>query len=44
MLSAMIGFVVSFYLDLPTGACIVIVSAAIFALAGLYGAIRGTGD
>ncbi|MCJ7779152.1 MAG: metal ABC transporter permease, partial [Sedimentisphaerales bacterium] len=44
MLSALIGFMVSFYLDLPTGACIVLVSAAIFALAALYRAIRGTGD
>lgn len=44
MLSALIGFMVSFYLDLPTGACIVLVSAAIFALAALYRAIRGTSD
>jgi manganese/iron transport system permease protein len=44
MLSALIGFMASFYLDLPTGACIVLVSAAIFALAALYRAIRGTGD
>jgi manganese/iron transport system permease protein len=44
MLSALIGFVVSFYLDLPTGACIVITSAAIFALAALYRSIRGIGD
>jgi len=40
MLSALVGFVVSFYLDLPTGACIVIISAAIFALAALYGSVR----
>ena len=36
MISALAGFLVSFYLDLPAGACIVIVSVAIFALATLY--------
>ncbi|MEJ2647961.1 MAG: metal ABC transporter permease [Sedimentisphaerales bacterium] len=36
MISALAGFLFSFYLDLPTGACIVIVSVAIFALATLY--------
>jgi len=33
MASALTGFLVSYYLDLPTGACIVIVSAGIFAAA-----------
>ncbi len=33
MLSTIIGFCVSFWLDLPTGACIVLTSTAIFALA-----------
>ncbi|MFC1780681.1 metal ABC transporter permease [Planctomycetota bacterium] len=36
MLSALAGFLVSFYSNLPTGACIVIVSVAIFALATGY--------
>lgn len=36
ILSAVGGFVVSFYLDLPTGACIVIVSTLIFAAAAVY--------
>jgi len=44
MLSALIGFMVSFYLDLPTGACIVLVSSAIFALAALCRSIRGSDD
>ncbi len=39
VLSAVGGFVVSFYLDLPTGACIVIVSTLIFALAAAYRAL-----
>jgi len=33
MFTAIAGFIVSFYLDLPTGACIVVVSALIFAAA-----------
>ena len=40
MTSAVIGFLVSYYLDLPTGACIVIVSATIFAVSASYRAIR----
>lgn len=36
MASALIGFLISYYLDLPTGACIVIVSASIFGLAALW--------
>ncbi len=38
--SAVIGFLVSYYLDLPTGACIVIVSAIIFAASASYRALR----
>jgi manganese/iron transport system permease protein len=41
MASAVIGFWVSYYLDLPTGACIVIVSASFFAVSVLYKALRG---
>jgi manganese/iron transport system permease protein len=44
MLSALIGFVISFYLNLPTGACIVIVSVAIFAIASAFRAITGRSD
>jgi type IV secretory pathway TrbD component len=44
MLSALVGLVVAFYLNLRTGACIVLVSAAILALAALYRAIRGRQD
>jgi len=36
MLSALVGFLVSYYLNLPTGACIVIVATVIFALAATY--------
>jgi len=36
MLSAVSGFLVSFYCNLPTGACIVVVSTVIFALAVIY--------
>lgn len=36
MISALAGFLVSFYLNLPTGACIVIVSVLIFVLATAY--------
>jgi len=36
MLSAVAGFLVSFYSNLPTGACIVVVSTLIFALAATY--------
>ena len=41
MLSTMVGFFVSYYLDLPTGACIVIVSVVIFALTTLFKHITG---
>jgi len=44
MASAVIGFLVSYYLDLPTGACIVIVSAVIFAVSALYRTFRGKRD
>jgi manganese/iron transport system permease protein len=40
VLSTTAGFFLSFYLDLPTGACIVIVSTLIFAVSALYGSIR----
>ncbi|MDY0357736.1 MAG: metal ABC transporter permease, partial [Sedimentisphaerales bacterium] len=36
VLSAVGGFIVSYYLNLPTGACIVLTSALVFALAALY--------
>ena len=42
--SAVIGFLVSYYLDLPTGTCIVIVSATIFAVSAIYRALRCKGD
>ncbi len=35
VLSAVGGFIASYYLNLPTGACIVLASAAVFALAAL---------
>ena len=35
------GFVVSYYANLPTGACIVLASTAIFALAAAYRALSG---
>ena len=44
MLSAVIGFMVSYYLDLPTGACIVVVSTIIFAVSALYRNIWHRGD
>lgn len=44
MLSAISGFLVSFYFNLPTGACIVVVSTVIFAMSVLYRAIRRSGD
>jgi manganese/iron transport system permease protein len=40
MLSAVVGFGISFYLDLPTGACIVLVSTAIFGLSLLARRLR----
>lgn len=39
-ISALAGFLVSYYLNLPTGACIVIVSATIFAISASYRALR----
>jgi len=36
MLTAVVGFLVSFYLNLPTGACIVVVSTIVFATAVTY--------
>jgi manganese/iron transport system permease protein len=44
VLSAVGGFVASYYLNLPTGACIVLASAVIFALAAIYRAIAGPAD
>ena len=44
MASAVVGFLVSYYLDLPTGACIVIVSAVIFAVSALYRTFRSKRD
>jgi manganese/iron transport system permease protein len=35
VLSTVVGFLASFWLDLPTGACIVLVSTIIFAISGL---------
>lgn len=43
-LSAVGGFIASYYLDLPTGACIVLASALIFALAALYRALTACAD
>ena len=40
MVSALIGFLISYYLDLPTGACIVITSASIFAVAATWRMLR----
>ena len=39
-ISALVGFLVSYYLNLPTGACIVIVSAVIFAVSAIYRLLR----
>ena len=44
MISTLAGFLISFYLNLPTGACIVIVSVLIFVLATLYKTITGRHD
>ena len=44
MLSAAMGFLTSFYLDLPTGACIVIVSTIIFGIASLYRCLFRKGE
>jgi len=44
MLSAVGDFVVSYYANLPTGACIVLASTAIFALAAAYRAQAARAD
>jgi manganese/iron transport system permease protein len=44
ILSSLAGFFVSYYFDLPTGACIVIASAAIFALTAMQKAFLGRRD
>lgn len=44
ILSAGIGFLASFYLDLPTGACIVITSTAIFGIAVVVRKVRARMD
>jgi ABC-type Mn2+/Zn2+ transport system permease subunit len=44
IISTLSGFLFSFYLNLPTGACIVIVSVALFALSTLYKNIIGRHD
>ena len=44
LLSAVGGFVVSYYLNLPTGACIVLASTVLFALAAGYKAVSGKTD
>jgi len=43
VLSATGGFVASYYLNLPTGACIVLTSTALFALAAAYRATAAAG-
>ncbi|MFA5553876.1 MAG: metal ABC transporter permease [Phycisphaerae bacterium] len=42
--TAVIGFLISFYLGLPTGACIVIVSTMAFGLAVIYRRLKGILD
>ena len=44
LLSAVGGFIASYYLNLPTGACIVLASALLFALAALCRAARAPRD
>lgn len=44
ILSAVGGFIVSYYANLPTGACIVLTSAVVFALAALYRTLIGSAD
>lgn len=43
-LTAVVGFLLSFYLELPTGACIVIVSTLIFGIAAMYRRLLGAAD
>lgn len=44
ILSTVVGFLVSFWLDLPTGACIVLISTLIFAASALYRRCGKGGD
>ena len=44
VLSATGGFIASYYLNLPTGACIVLTSTALFAAAALYRTLRARAD
>jgi manganese/iron transport system permease protein len=44
VLSAVGGFIASYYLNLPTGACIVLVSALLFALAATHRALSARAD
>jgi manganese/iron transport system permease protein len=44
VLSTVGGFLFSYYLNLPTGACIVLVSTLLFALAAGYRALSGRSD
>jgi len=44
MRSSVVGFLLSYYLDLPTGACIVIVSAIVFTVSASYRALRRKRD
>lgn len=44
VVSAVGGFIVSYYLNLPTGACIVLTSTLLFALAAAYRALAGRKD
>jgi manganese/iron transport system permease protein len=43
-LTAVVGFLASFYLELPTGACIVIVSTLVFGIAVMYRRLLGAAD
>ena len=43
-ISALVGFLISYYFNLPTGACIVIVSALIFAASAIYRLLRHKRD
>jgi manganese/iron transport system permease protein len=44
LVSAVGGFTASYYLDLPTGACIVLASAVLFALAAVWRAVTGDAE
>jgi manganese/iron transport system permease protein len=44
MLSSLLGFLISFCLNLPTGACIVLVSVVIFAAVWVFKAVSGHSD